>query len=323
MNENSFPDSVYIEVTNKCNLQCSTCPRTFFHTDVKQIEMSLDEISTILNQIPDNRRIVLHGLGEPLCHQQIDDIVKLAKSHGHYVLFNTNGLLLNRDVSRSLIKADLDEIRISLNTMDEECILNARKLVREKNILNRRNPKTSFWLLNTRDRLELLPKVVELAADAGIDEVYLQRFVHFGNGSAVEELSTFGKLDSEGREYLREAEKLAEISGIKLWGSGNANPVGKDLHNNHEKNGSEPKRQWSECVRPFRTAYIMADGSMIPCCITPFSTAPHVEKFVLGNVFQDSFMGVWQGEKYKDFRRKFNSDNPWECCRRCGSDWSL
>jgi MoaA/NifB/PqqE/SkfB family radical SAM enzyme len=56
-----------IEMTNKCNLRCKTCPNQFKYR--KQGYMTPETLKLIAdelaNGVPLNERIVLHGLGEP------------------------------------------------------------------------------------------------------------------------------------------------------------------------------------------------------------------------------------------------------------------
>ena len=64
------PRVVFIEVTNRCNLLCATCPRTFFDREPLKT-LSYAEFVQIAEQFPDMRRALLHGIGEPLLNRQI------------------------------------------------------------------------------------------------------------------------------------------------------------------------------------------------------------------------------------------------------------
>src|SRR5215475_10102816 len=58
------PRVVFIEITNRCNLLCVTCPRTFFEREPLK-SLSLKEFITIAEQFPQMQRALLHGIGEP------------------------------------------------------------------------------------------------------------------------------------------------------------------------------------------------------------------------------------------------------------------
>lgn len=56
------------------------------------------------------------------------------------------------------------------------------------------------------------------------------------------------------------------------------------------------------------------DGRMDVCCIT---TGPSQEHYALGNIFEQDFQSIWNGDKMREFRRTVNSDTPLPPCQRC------
>ena len=59
------PVCIYLEVTNRCNLLCETCPRTFEALEPPG-DMSWELFTSIVDQLPSLARAVLHGVGEPM-----------------------------------------------------------------------------------------------------------------------------------------------------------------------------------------------------------------------------------------------------------------
>ena len=107
-----LPVCLYLEVTNRCNLLCTTCPRTYEALE-PPADMSWDLFTGIVDQVPDLARAVLHGIGEPMLVKSLPLMVRHLKERGVYVLFNTNGTALNERNGRALIEAGLDELRVS------------------------------------------------------------------------------------------------------------------------------------------------------------------------------------------------------------------
>src|SRR4051812_33104792 len=66
----SNPHELYVEVTNRCNSLCVTCPLTFSPQETEHY-LSLDEFVTLVSQFPELRRVVLQGIGEPLLNRQL------------------------------------------------------------------------------------------------------------------------------------------------------------------------------------------------------------------------------------------------------------
>src|SRR5262249_42236989 len=88
------PVCLYLEVTNRCNLLCTTCPRTYAELE-PPADMSWDLFTSIVDQLPKLARAVLHGVGEPMLVADLPRMVRYLKERGVYVLFNTNATVLN------------------------------------------------------------------------------------------------------------------------------------------------------------------------------------------------------------------------------------
>jgi hypothetical protein len=58
------PVCLHLETTNRCNLLCTTCPRTYEELE-PPADMSWDLFVSIVDQVPGLVRAVLHGVGEP------------------------------------------------------------------------------------------------------------------------------------------------------------------------------------------------------------------------------------------------------------------
>src|SRR5277367_1205167 len=83
------PVCLYLETTNRCNLLCTTCPRTYEELE-PPADMSWDLFTRIVDQLPNIERAVLHGVGEPMLVKNLPKMVRYLKDRGTYVLFNTN-----------------------------------------------------------------------------------------------------------------------------------------------------------------------------------------------------------------------------------------
>ena len=75
------PVCVYLEVTNRCNLLCTTCPRTYEELE-PPADMSWDLFRSIVDQLPDLARAVLHGVGEPMLVADLPRMVTYLKDRG-------------------------------------------------------------------------------------------------------------------------------------------------------------------------------------------------------------------------------------------------
>ena len=325
----SDPVCLYIETTNRCNLLCTTCPRTYEDLE-PPAEMSWELFTGIVDEFPVVPRVVLHGIGEPMLVRSLPRMVRYLKERGTYVLFNTNGTALTPKNGRELIESGLDELRVSLDAADpvsfkqvrgrdyfDRIVRNVRAFTTHQREFGLERPRVSLWLTGMKETLEQLPAFVELAHSLGVGEVYLQRLVFFpeGQGMARPDSALFENLTAAEASLLRAAEEHAQALSIRFDASGATEP-GTSVK---KSAGDQP---WSLCRRPWTVMYFTAHGRALPCCIAPFAVRGY-EHITLGDATQETLRAIWNGERYQALRNALMSDHPAESCANCGLRWSL
>ena len=327
----NLPRNLYLEVTNRCNLKCKACILYKGSWEPPR-DITLDELIRITDQLPELEWIALHGIGEPLLNKDLPAMIRHLKNRDVSVQFNSNGILLDESRQSDLLAAGLDELRISLDAASpqgyrtmrdsnqfDQIIKNLRSFVDRIRHHPHSHLKLSLWYLGTRENIAELPDFIRLAASIGVGEVYLQRLVYFqdddGYGVAIPEKTL---MDSDGtmREFVNQSQALAKQFDIQFNASGMAAPL--------ESVRTDPagRSPWKKCFRPNTLMYITANGNVLPCCISPFSTSDY-PSIILGNVFETGLAEIWQGSRYKKFRKAHQTATPPKCCRGCGTLWSL
>jgi MoaA/NifB/PqqE/SkfB family radical SAM enzyme len=326
----TLPRSLYIEPTSRCNELCQQCPRTLLSREEDR-DLTFDQFRFIVDQFPVLERVVLHGLGEPLLNQDLPRMVRYLKDRGTYVLFNSNGILLNAMRGQALIDAGLDEYRLSMDASTRETYArvrgadafdkiwrNIQAFVREQKEQNANKPAISLWFTAMRENLHELPRLIHLASEHGIPEVYMQRLVYFEKGLAASQQSLFHRATPEELDLIRQCEQICAERGIIFKAAGTATPLQSIARDFGE-------RPWSGCRRPYTLTYITSSGNVLSCCFAPFghkSAREYHEERVLGNVFQEPIERIWLGERYNAFRQAFESNTPAKHCANCGVNWS-
>ena len=259
-------------------------------------------------------------------------MVRYLKDRGVYVLFNTNGTLLNKTNGRAMVDAGLDELRVSLDASNrksyiairgkdyfERILRNVRAFRAMQEREGHRTPRVSAWLTGLKETLPELPEFVRVAAvhrrarslsaAAGL----LRRRRSATRGRIRRSTSA---CRAKRRAYLEEAEAVAKSLGVTFSASGAASEPGMSLKRQDDAN------QWSLCRRPWTVMYFTANGRALPCCIAPFSQRGY-EHYTLGDATQQSLQEIWNGAAYQDFRSALLSDRPPNACASCGVRWSL
>jgi len=322
------PVCLYLETTNRCNLLCETCPRTF-ETLEPPADMSWELFTRIVDQVPNVQRVVLHGVGEPMLVKDLPRMIRYLKDRGTYVLFNTNGTLLQVKRFQELIDTGLDELRVSLDAADRESYARVRgkdffnrivrdvgKFIAYQKQVGATTPRVSLWLTGLKETVDQLPAFVRLAANMGVTEVHLQRLVfdEVGYGLASAEHSLFETTQAEERAAIEAAQAIGAALGVTLDASGATEP-GLSLKRQDD-------RAWATCRRPWSLMYFTAHGRALPCCIAPFSVRGY-SNYTLGDASQQDLREIWNSPAYRDFRTSLLSDTPPAPCANCGMRWSL
>ena len=104
---------IYVEITNACNLNCHFCDKTIRpkrHMTSSEYRLVIDKIA------PFTDYVYLHVKGEPLLHNELEEILEISKGK---VLVNitTNGTLIDKriDVLRKY-KAVINRVNISVHS---------------------------------------------------------------------------------------------------------------------------------------------------------------------------------------------------------------
>ena len=329
-----LPRQLYIEVTNRCNSLCASCPLTYDHflPFEPKHHLTWSQFRQIVDQLPQIERAVLHGIGEPLLNPNLPRFVAHLNQRGAHVLFNTNAVLLDEPRGDALCEAGLDELRVSLDAATSALYHRLRGIDKFQQIIANlrafvarhggKRPRVSLWFVGMQENLHELPAFVRLAAELGVPEVYLQRLVYFGNGrrladgtTMVAEQSLFGTLAQRQAALIAECEALAAELGLTFRASGASTP-----HESVAAGGAHP---WQGCYRPWALLYITANGTALPCCIAPFAT-PDYQQIVLGNLFERPLAEIWNDQPYQELRQAVLGEHPapWPC-QHCGVRWSL
>jgi MoaA/NifB/PqqE/SkfB family radical SAM enzyme len=292
--------------------------------------MTLGEFRAVVDQLPALERAVLHGVGEPLLNPDLPAMIRHLKRRARppRVLFNSNAILLTPDTQEALIDAGLDEFRISTDAARRELYASIRGVDAFDQVVDNvgayalritsagRGPQLSFWFTAMQENLGDLPGMVRLAHSLGVGEVYVQRLVFYGQGLARREQSLFRAMQAAEEGLLHQAEALAVELGVTFRASGATSPRQSLISSDGNR------RPWSLCRRPRSLTYVTANGNVLPCCFSPFTTGDY-PGLILGNVFRSPLEDIWNGLAYRRFRAALLSDVPPESCDRCGACWSL
>ncbi len=117
-----LPHVVAWNLTKRCNLACAHCYIAAGSWHAAENELSTAECHRVLYELLElnpNPMLILSG-GEPLLREDLEEIAEHASSAGATVVVGTNGTRLDHDRIKSLVKAGVSGVAISVDSLRPE-----------------------------------------------------------------------------------------------------------------------------------------------------------------------------------------------------------
>lgn len=261
-----------LELNGGCNYTCEMCPQV----DGREKPFLKKLRSDVMDKVIDDalqyglEAVSLHGSGEPTLNVDMPDMVRRVKARGLKCISFTNGYKLTDKLSRMLIDAGIDILRVSAIGYDRASYhrwmrMDAFEAVRE----------------NVRRFREINEKV------AGNSEIHLYHLVT-DKENAESEIHAYQK------NWVRYTGAFAEIWLMHNWSGGYGSP-----YDRAQLSGSPERRS---CGRPFSPLLQVRAGGLknhnaavVACCMVLGKDS----EAVLGHLDTQSIAEVVGGEAYE------------------------
>ncbi len=220
----------FIELTNHCNLRCNMCPRPSLRRELGHMDWDLyrhiiDGIARL-----GGLYVGLNRFGESLLYRRFVDAVRYAKSSGiRRVVVVTNGTLLDEERAEQILDSGLDQLVISLDTLD-----------RETYEANRRGAKLDHVVAN-------VDRVIEMRRERGVTRPQIVI-----NSVMVEE--DLEQIRALFDKYYEKVDRIA-LKPCAQYGEG------QDLPTDGVR-----RRRWRTCTQPWERLNIFWNGEATVCC---------------------------------------------------------
>lgn len=300
------PWMLQVEVTNRCNINCWFCSRNTAQLQLGDLSAALQDKVVELSSYA--HLVALFGYGEPLVSRAFYALLPRLRSSSF--MFFTNGMLLDaRQMSRILESAarPLSGVVYSVDGACKETYETIRKgsnfdqvwrNIREVSALRSKNGldfEIRLEFVAMTSNVAELPRVVEMAADAGLDGVKVSHLVVWRED--MRHLSLLYDPALCGQAFAQ-ARAAAERCGVWL-------DLPKDFSKTlHSQPGPTPP-----CRQPWQYAMISYEGDVRACCFAPALT--------MGNLNRSSFNEIWNSKPYRALRSRINTPSTPGVCLRC------
>jgi radical SAM protein with 4Fe4S-binding SPASM domain len=230
-------------------------------------------------------------------------MIRYAKDAGIRVVCFTNGhLMTNADKAREIVASGLDQMVFAVDGITEETYQQFRaggtlggvkrgveNVVHARWELGSATPLVNFRFIVMRHNEHEIPGLRDFARSIGADALTLRRFHN---------------VPKQGPFWVDEAAKLV--------------PRQKQYQlPPRDEDGRPVRAKYNPCRTLWNNPTIHWDGSVVSCSMD------FGEQRVLGNVTDNTFREIWEGEAYRRLRRSFRRGwQQLELCSECASGYA-
>ena len=292
------PFMVSYSITTKCNLKCKHC----YSESTDQV--APDELSTeeALRLMDDLSRwgiglLIIDG-GEPLCREDLLDVVKYASSKGIRATIGSNGTLIDEGMARKMLDAGVMSVAISVDGADAQTHDSFRGMsgVFEQTLEGIEACRNAglpfqFNMVIRKENLSQLEDMLRLAVDCGADAAEVFDLV--AAGRAKEECREQVLSHDERKwamEWLAQAQEdcpiVIRVPGCPMY------PLllqQKQIQPRHFPVEMLRRIPYYDrgCAAGMHIGYVMmlSNGEVTPCILLQVK---------LGNIREQSIISIWE-----------------------------
>lgn len=309
--ENIYPLELEIGLTNACNHRCVFCAvdYTGYKPTLIDKQMLIDNLKELAPK--GVKSIIYAGEGEPLIHKSAPEIINRTKEFGIDAAMSTNGVLLTPEVSKECLKS-LTWIRFSTGGITNETydrvqrgkpgdlqivLNNMQEAVKVKKDQGATTTLGVQLLLLPDNKNEIVQMGKELKK-IGVDYFTIKPFSQHPQSQQILQVDY-----SEMLELEREVKEL-ETKDYKVF------------FRAHSMQKLQCKRGYKQCLALPFMVYVDAKGNLWPCIVFMGK-----EELKYGNLNEESFISIWEGEHRKKIMDYFmNMDLEANCRELCRLD---
>jgi MoaA/NifB/PqqE/SkfB family radical SAM enzyme len=339
-------NKLYIEPTNQCNLDCRTCVRNYWDEPMGRMSDAVfARIVEGLRTFSPPPGVFFGGIGEPLSHPRIVQMVAAVKALGARVELITNATLLTADISRQLVQTGLDRLWVSLDGATPESYADIRLGAALPQVLKNLGHFQEA-VFNERGMIDCCTGGARAATELGIAFVAMKRNIadlpavirtgqHFGAGNfMVSNVIPYSKTMISETLYHRGLIDNGYFKQLSLPRMDMDELTFKPLFQavkmvNGNMAGIYAENLKNRC--PFiagGSGAVRWDGGLSPCLpllhrhTTYSGFLPYEERlserWIIGNLMEHSLADLWNMPEHLSFRDRVQ-DFDFAECTICGS----
>ncbi|MEQ8768103.1 MAG: radical SAM protein [Planctomycetota bacterium] len=312
----STPRQIFLEITSRCNLACVHCSKDYgSDAGHPELDLPLETIHKLLPWIADAESVNLNIVGEPLVAHHFQEILALTTQVSRRVCFNTNGVLLDREVCELLVQRQAFSIAVSVDGIESNWVLRgvdyqqlkSRILALDaaKRAARTERPEIALAFTLMNRNADELPRLLEdLLPTGAIQAVHVQPLVVFYEGLRGENVYSRTDIDA----LVKRCHAIADGYQVPLmlFRSSFVHDERSGRHAQEIPLGQVSKR--FGCIDPFFEIKIRSNGDVMSC-----SNGRHGGL----NVNAMTLDALWNAPWYRQLRLDLTAGRFLDECARC------
>ncbi|MHC4843649.1 MAG: radical SAM protein [Planctomycetota bacterium] len=187
-----FGPVIVYNCTARCNLKCIHCYSASTSAKAPN-EFSTQQAKTLLTQLKDiNAAVALFSGGEPLMREDLFELLEEAKKMNLRSVLSTNGTLIDFDIANRLKDLSVAYIGISLDGLEpfhdqfRQTKGSFKAAMNGIRNCDKVGLRTGLRFTITKENLDQVPAVFDIAADNGIRRVCFYHLIRTGKAKGLD-----------------------------------------------------------------------------------------------------------------------------------------
>jgi len=327
---------LFWETTIKCNLTCAHC-RRLESDEAAGKDLSTAQAQDLIEQLADLGKsqafmpVLVFSGGEPLCREDLFELVGQAQMAGIIPALATNGTLIDAAAAQHIADSGIVRVAVSLDGATAEVHNKLRQLdgsfERALEGISRLREKDVPFQINvtlTKHNAEQLEDIYELAESLGAVAVHIFMLVPVGCGQVLAETDMLSpqqieqklleicRMDGQGRLQVKVTcgphyERVIRQQGLHRARKGADQERIMNVEQGISKFNIRHSKFDRGCLAGLGVLFVGHQGDVFPCGYLPVKC---------GNVLEEKLSQIWYNNK--DLARMRDSSGLEGKCGICG-----
>ncbi len=330
------PTTISLNLTHLCNLRCEMCGQ-WRRQDVYRKEfLPLEKLRPLVDELSvSSPKFYLWG-GEPLLYPELIELLRYLREKRQYTIINTNGVLLKK-YAAEMVSLEVDGLDLSLDGPPEvhdrirgvpgtyRKVMDGLRLLREeRRKQGAKKPMVKAITTISALNIDRLGETLELFDASGLFDAVIFNLGWFTTekiGRATDRIfrrylgcpavswkdfvGALGEVDPGKVKAFMETVSARRRTGPPVFFIPDLSPGRVEEY--YSRPASFLGRK--ACFSPWLNIEVRPNGDLTFC--------PDFPDYIIGNINQESFSEIWNGDRARKFRRLLIERGLFPICSRC------